>query len=44
MDAGEEIGDVVNSVTMKRFKNIHLYDDLQRQNVETAYRMLEWEN
>jgi len=44
MDAGEELGDVVNSVTMKRFKNIHLYDDLQRQNVETAYRMLEWEN
>ena len=44
MDEGEEIGDVVNAVTMDKFKNINLYDSMHRQNVETAYRMLEWEN
>jgi len=43
MDEGEEIGDVVNAVTMDKFKNINLYDSMHRQNVETAYRMLEWE-
>jgi glyoxylase-like metal-dependent hydrolase (beta-lactamase superfamily II) len=44
MDAGEDIGDCVNSVTMDKFKNINLYDSMHRQNVETSYRILEWEN
>ncbi|MDF1883470.1 MBL fold metallo-hydrolase [Sulfurimonas sp. SAG-AH-194-C21] len=44
MDDGEDIGEVVNIVTMDKFKNLNLYDSMHRQNVETAYRMLEWEN
>ncbi|MDF1876932.1 MBL fold metallo-hydrolase [Sulfurimonas sp. SAG-AH-194-L11] len=44
IDEGMDIGDVVNTLTMDKFKNIHLYDSMHRQNVETAYRMLEWEN
>ncbi|WP_457744937.1 MBL fold metallo-hydrolase [Sulfurimonas sp.] len=44
LDDGEDIADVVNAVTMKKYKNIPFYDSIQRQNVETAYRTLEWEN
>jgi len=39
---GEEIGDVVNLVKMESFIDIKLYDAMHRQNVEAAYRMLEW--
>ncbi|WP_373003903.1 MBL fold metallo-hydrolase [Sulfurimonas sp.] len=39
---GEDIADVVNIVKMEKFKNIHFYDSMHRQNVEIAYRMLEW--
>ncbi|MDF1878874.1 MBL fold metallo-hydrolase [Sulfurimonas sp. SAG-AH-194-C20] len=44
MDDGVGIGECVNAVTMSQFKNINMYDSLHRQNVEIAYRMLEWEN
>ena len=44
LEDGEEIGDVVNSVTMSEYKDVPFYDSIQRQNVETAYRTLEWEN
>lgn len=44
MDEGVDIGECVNAVTMDKFKNINMYDTLHKQNVETSYRMLEWEN
>jgi len=44
IEEGEEIGDVVNMVTMDKFKNVNFYDSMHRQNVEIAYRMLEWES
>jgi glyoxylase-like metal-dependent hydrolase (beta-lactamase superfamily II) len=44
LDDGEDIGDVVNAVVMPKYKNIPFYDSIHRQNVETAYRTLEWEN
>ncbi len=44
LEDGEEIGDVVNMVKMEKFKDINFYDSMHRQNVEIAYRMLEWEN
>lgn len=43
LEEGEELSDTVNSVTMDEFKNFKMYDGLHRQNVEIAYRMLEWE-
>ncbi len=43
IDNGVEIGECVNTVTMKKYKDINMYDTLHRQNVEIAYRMLEWE-
>ena len=44
LEDGEEIGDVVNMVNMEEFENINFYDSMHRQNVEIAYRMLEWES
>jgi len=44
LDDGEDIADVVNEVKMKEYKNVPFYDSIHRQNVETAYRMLEWES
>jgi len=44
IEDGEEIGDVVNMVTMDKFKDVNFYDSMHRQNVEIAYRILEWEN
>ncbi|WP_457746592.1 MBL fold metallo-hydrolase [Sulfurimonas sp.] len=43
LEEGENIADVVNKVTMKKYENIPFYDSTHRQNVETTYRMLEWE-
>lgn len=44
LDEGEEIGDVVNNVKMLEYKGVPFYDSIHRQNVETAYRTLEWED
>ncbi|MFT7003808.1 MAG: cyclase [Sulfurimonas sp.] len=44
LEDGEEIDDVVNMVEMQEFKDMNFYDSIHRQNVEIAYRMLEWEN
>lgn len=44
IENGEELDDVVNMVVMKKFQDINLYDSLHRQNVETAYRIIEWES
>ena len=43
IDNGVDIEDAVNEITMPEFKNLYMYDLLQRQNVETVYRTLEWE-
>ena len=42
IEEGEDIADVVDALKMKEYKNINFYDSIHRQNVETAYRMLEW--
>ena len=44
LEAGEDIADVVNKVTMDEYQNDPFYDSVHRQNVETTYRMLEWED
>ena len=42
LEDGEEIADVVDKVVMEKYKDVHFYDSMHRQNVEIAYRMLEW--
>ncbi len=44
LEEGEDISDVVNTVTMQEYKDVKFYDSMHRQNVEIAYRMLEWAN
>ena len=44
IDDGVEIADAVNMIKMQKFKDINFYDSMHRQNVEIAYRMLEWES
>ena len=41
---GYDIEDVVNLVIMKEYKNVPFYDSIHKQNVESAYRTLEWES
>lgn len=43
LDEGVDIAEVVNRVTMDKFKNLKLYKALHKKNVEATYRMLEWE-
>ncbi len=43
IEDGQSIADVVNMVKMEKYKDVHFYDSMHRQNVEIAYRMLEWE-
>jgi len=42
LEEGEDIAYAVNAVQMKEFKEINFYDSMHRQNVEIAFRMLEW--
>lgn len=42
LENGVDLVDVVKIVDMSAYKNVNLYDSMHRQNVETAYRMLEW--
>ena len=44
LDEGVDIGDAVNRVKMQEYKNVPFYDSIHRQNVESAYRTLEWED
>lgn len=44
IDGGVGIDDAVKTITMPRYAKAGMYDLLQRQNVETAYRTLEWED
>ncbi|MBD3797936.1 MAG: MBL fold metallo-hydrolase [Campylobacterales bacterium] len=43
LDEGVDIEDAVNEITMEKYKDMKMYDLLHRQNVETAYRTLEWQ-
>jgi len=44
IDDGVGIADAVNKLTMKEYKGVPFYNSIHRQNVETTYRTLEWEN
>lgn len=44
IEDGKTIPDVLEIVTMKEYKDINFYDSMHRQNVEIAYRILEWED
>ncbi len=37
-----EIAEAVKSIKMQKYKDIAFYNEIHRQNVEVAYRMLEW--
>lgn len=42
LEDGVDIAEAINMVKMEKFKDINFYDSMHRQNVEIAYRMLEW--
>jgi len=42
IEDGEGIAETVNAVKMSKYKNVNFYKEMHRQNVEIAYRMLEW--
>ncbi|MBD3823789.1 MAG: MBL fold metallo-hydrolase [Epsilonproteobacteria bacterium] len=42
MEEGADIADVVKNSDLPAFQSYKLYDMMHRQNVEAAYRMLEW--
>ncbi|MDF1880547.1 MBL fold metallo-hydrolase [Sulfurimonas sp. MAG313] len=39
-----DIAEAVENISMPSYKNINMYSVLHKQNVETSYRILEWEN
>lgn len=43
IEDGVEIENAIKMITMDRYKDAHMYNELHRQNVETAYRTLEWD-
>jgi cyclase len=44
LERGEEIDEAVETITMPEYRQAKMYRVLHRQNVEVAYRTLEWEN
>jgi len=44
IEDGMDITEALESITMLKYKDIGLFDVMHRQNVEVAYRMLEWED
>lgn len=44
IDNGVSIEDAVQKITMPAYKNAKMYDVLHKQNVETTYRIMEWNN
>lgn len=42
LEDGVDIANAVNAIALTKYKDIKLYDMMHRQNVETAYRILEW--
>lgn len=43
IDEGQGIDETMDKVTMPDFKSLRMMNTLHRSNVESAYRMLEWE-
>jgi cyclase len=43
IDAGQTIDETTERVTMPSFKSLRMYDTLHRSNVESTFRVLEWE-
>lgn len=43
LENGEDISFAVKNVVMEKYQDVKFYDSMHRQNVEIAYRMLEWE-
>lgn len=43
IDNGKDISYAVENILMKKYEKIPFYKELHKQNVEIAYRMLEWE-
>ena len=44
IEDSDEIGETVNTVIMKKYKDIPFYNSIHKQNIETVYRTLEWED
>lgn len=43
LEDGADISETLERVKMQNFQDFKMYETMHRQNVETAYRMLEWE-
>ncbi len=44
IEDGKDIEDAVSNIKMPSYENVHMYHTLQKQNIETAYRTMEWSN
>jgi len=44
IDAGVGIADATKNIRLDAFRDVALYDAMHAQNVEAAYRMLEWDD
>ncbi len=44
IEDGKDIEDAVSNIKMPTYESVHLYDALQKQNIDTAYRTMEWNN
>lgn len=44
IDNGVDIDEATRTITLPTFKHLQMYNSLHKQNVETAYRTLEWED
>ena len=44
IEDGKDIEDAVSNIKMPSYENVHMYDTLQKQNIDTAYRTMEWSN
>jgi glyoxylase-like metal-dependent hydrolase (beta-lactamase superfamily II) len=42
IENGQDIEEAINSIKMPSYEKIPMYDTMQKQNIETAYRTLEW--
>ena len=43
-DEDLDISEAVEKIKMSQYKKINMYRLLHKQNIETSYRVLEWEN
>ncbi len=44
LEEEKDISEALESITMKEYEDTALFDVMHKQNVEVAYRMLEWES